>query len=193
MLGILGVRRAVEAEQEEQRIPRELANQRCCISHSASKEERSKWSLSVPGTVLIDGGEARNRRSNGVRGDYPRVDLRGTFQVVGQIITDRNCRRQLLGRLCMNNCRPIHPQHLSFCAMKSTVTLLAITAAVHASPLQRRQDENTHVWDNVETFCNNQAVLLRDPAGAASVWEHTTAGNELDIFIAQSWGMYQLV
>lgn len=77
--------------------------------------------------------------------------------------------------------------------MKSTVTLLAITAAVHASPLQRRQDENTHVWDNVETFCNNQAILLRDPAGAASVWENTTAGNELDIFIAQSWGMYQLV
>ncbi|KLO81331.1 uncharacterized protein FFB20_13881 [Fusarium fujikuroi] len=71
--------------------------------------------------------------------------------------------------------------------MKSTVTLLAITAAVHASPLQRRQDENTHVWDNVETFCNNQAVLLRDAAGAASVWENTTAGNELDIFIAQSW------
>ncbi|KAI1033485.1 hypothetical protein LB503_008468 [Fusarium chuoi] len=71
--------------------------------------------------------------------------------------------------------------------MKSTITLLAATAAVHASPLQKRQDENTHVWDNVETFCNNQAGLLRDPAGAASVWENTAAGNELDVFIAQSW------
>jgi hypothetical protein len=75
--------------------------------------------------------------------------------------------------------------------MKSTITFLAFTAAVHSSPLQKRQDETGHVWDNVDGFCNNQAVLLRDPEGAAKVWESTSAGNELDIFIAQSWGMYQ--
>ncbi|SPJ76036.1 uncharacterized protein FTOL_05767 [Fusarium torulosum] len=71
--------------------------------------------------------------------------------------------------------------------MKSTITFLAFTAAVHSSPLQKRQDGNSHIWDNVDGFCNNQAGLLRDPEGAAKVWENTTAGNELDIFIAQSW------
>ncbi|KAF4953277.1 hypothetical protein FGADI_6143 [Fusarium gaditjirri] len=73
--------------------------------------------------------------------------------------------------------------------MKSTISFLALSAAVHASPLQKRQDEsqNTHVWDNVETLCNDQAYLLRDPANAAKVWEDTSAGNELDVFIAQSW------
>ncbi|EXL54482.1 hypothetical protein FOCG_05349 [Fusarium oxysporum f. sp. radicis-lycopersici 26381] len=55
-----------------------------------------------------------------------------------------------------------------------------------------KQDENGHIWDNVDSFCNNQAELLRDPAGAAKIWEYTTAGNELDVFIAQSWAEYEL-
>ncbi|KAH6954481.1 hypothetical protein DER45DRAFT_540613 [Fusarium avenaceum] len=71
--------------------------------------------------------------------------------------------------------------------MKSTISFLALAAAVHSSPLQKRQDPNGHVWDNVDTFCSNQAYLLRDPAGAAQVWESTSAGNELDVFIASQW------
>lgn len=118
MLGILGVRRAVEAEQEEQRIRCELANQRCCISHSASKEERSQWSASVPGTVLIDGGEFEI-----VDQMVYVVTIHGSicearFRWLAKSLRTRTVAENFLVDLYI--CRPIHRQIIpSLCNRKS--------------------------------------------------------------------------
>jgi len=77
--------------------------------------------------------------------------------------------------------------------MKSATTLLALAAVAHASPLRLRQDENqnNHVWDNVDDICKNKASLLDTPEGAARVWNDTAAGNELDVQIVSQWGTAQ--
>lgn len=77
--------------------------------------------------------------------------------------------------------------------MKSTTTILALAAAAHASPLVMRQDENqnTHIWDNVDAMCKDKAWLLDTPEGAAQVWKDTAADTELDVQILTQWGMPQ--
>ncbi|KAG5654902.1 hypothetical protein KAF25_010947 [Fusarium avenaceum] len=73
--------------------------------------------------------------------------------------------------------------------MKSTTTILALAAAAHASPLVMRQDENqnTHIWDNVDAMCKDKAWLLDTPEGAAQVWKDTAADTELDVQILTQW------
>lgn len=71
MLGSLGVRRVVEAEQKEQRIPCELTNQHSCISHSASKEDAAAME--------------RIRSREGSHSDTVMVGV-GEFDIVDQMV-----------------------------------------------------------------------------------------------------------
>ncbi|KAF4949231.1 hypothetical protein FSARC_13537 [Fusarium sarcochroum] len=67
--------------------------------------------------------------------------------------------------------------------MKSTTALLALAAAVHASPMSKRVDPAA--WDNKDTLCKGWD--LRTPEGVDKLWEESGAGGQLDMFILMQW------
>ncbi|KAL5603764.1 hypothetical protein FOVSG1_006514 [Fusarium oxysporum f. sp. vasinfectum] len=67
--------------------------------------------------------------------------------------------------------------------MKSTSALLALIAAVNASPLSKRLEPNA--WDSKETLCKGWD--LRTPEGVSKLWDESGAGDQLDLFILSQW------
>lgn len=74
--------------------------------------------------------------------------------------------------------------------MKSTTAIVALAAAVHASPLSKRQDDKVpDVWENKDTLC--KGWVLNTPEEADTLWTvKTKAGDHLDYFLREQWGMF---
>ncbi|KAF7557620.1 hypothetical protein G7Z17_g562 [Cylindrodendrum hubeiense] len=66
--------------------------------------------------------------------------------------------------------------------MKSTTALLALIAGASASPIVSKRDD---VLDTKETLCKGWD--LRTPEGADDLWEKTSAGVSLELFIKGQW------
>ncbi|KAH7230541.1 uncharacterized protein BKA55DRAFT_715380 [Fusarium redolens] len=70
--------------------------------------------------------------------------------------------------------------------MKSTTAIVALAAAVHASPLTKRQDNKVpDVWENKDTLC--KGWVLSTPEEADRLWMESKAGDELDFFLRGQW------
>ncbi|CCT69560.1 uncharacterized protein FFUJ_05456 [Fusarium fujikuroi IMI 58289] len=71
--------------------------------------------------------------------------------------------------------------------MKSTTAIVALAAAVHASPLSKRQDNKVpDVWENKDTLC--KGWVLNTPEEADTLWTmKTKAGDHLDYFLREQW------
>ncbi|KAK6713509.1 hypothetical protein SNK03_004400 [Fusarium graminearum] len=68
--------------------------------------------------------------------------------------------------------------------MKSSTTFLALVAAVHASPISKRDQP----FDTKESLCKDKAWQLDTVEGASNVWETTGASDGLDNQIMGQWG-----
>ncbi|CAG1977983.1 unnamed protein product [Fusarium graminearum] len=67
--------------------------------------------------------------------------------------------------------------------MKSSTTFLALVAAVHASPISKRDQP----FDTKESLCKDKAWQLDTVEGASNVWETTGASDGLDNQIMGQW------
>lgn len=74
--------------------------------------------------------------------------------------------------------------------MKSTTAIVALAAAVKASPLNKRQDNKVpDVWEYKDTLC--KGWVLNTPEEADTLWTmKTKAGDHLDTFLRGQWGMF---
>ncbi|KAL5588104.1 hypothetical protein FOVSG1_013240 [Fusarium oxysporum f. sp. vasinfectum] len=70
--------------------------------------------------------------------------------------------------------------------MKSTTVIVALAAAVHASPLTKRQGNKVpDVWENKDTLC--KGWVLSTPEEADRLWMETKTGDQLDFFLREQW------
>ncbi|RKL08256.1 hypothetical protein BFJ68_g9603 [Fusarium oxysporum] len=84
----------------------------------------------------------------------------------------QHCQLSLFGRV-LQNCR------LDKWKRRDFWTRDDVAAAVHASPLTKRQDNKVpDVWENKDTLC--KGWVLSTPEEADRLWMETKAGNQLE-------------
>lgn len=89
----------------------------------------------------------------------------------------QHCQLSLFGRV-LQNCR------LDKWKRRDFWTRDDVAAAVHASPLTKRQDNKVpDVWENKDTLC--KGWVLSTPEEADRLWMETKAGNQLGFFLRE--------
>ncbi|KAJ4270900.1 hypothetical protein NW764_013781 [Fusarium oxysporum] len=92
----------------------------------------------------------------------------------------QHCQLSLFGRV-LQNCR------LGKWKRRDFWTRDDVAAAVHASPLTKRQDNKVpDVWENKDTLC--KGWVLSTPEEADRLWMETKAGNQLGFFLREQPG-----